>query len=155
MPFQIHALSPEPFQPFFTLEPEALKARGAQIRTVAEHPGAPCRVSLEDAAIGERVLLINHEHLTANSPYRATHAIYVREGAAEAQPAPDTVPDVIQRRLISVRGFDAESFIQAADVVDGTEVAATIEAMFADPAIAFIHLHNAKQGCFAARVTRA
>jgi hypothetical protein len=41
-----------------------------------------------------------------------------------------------------------------AEVVEGTALEPLIESMFADPAVAFLHVHNAKRGCFAARVDR-
>ena len=42
----------------------------------------------------------------------------------------------------------------AARVADGADVPAAIETMFANPDVACIHLHFAKQGCYAARVDR-
>ncbi len=155
MPFQIHALAPEPFQPFFSMAPEALKAHHAELRTVTEHPGIPCRISLADAEIGERVLLINHTHLPDNSPYRASHAIYVRQNAKQAQLAPGEVPEILCTRLLSLRGFDENAMILEADVVEGRQIAPAIEKMFENPDVKMIHLHNARHGCFAASVTRA
>ena len=52
--------------------------------TVSESPGTPCRVTLADAEVGETVILINHTHLKADTPYRASHAIFVREGQPQA-----------------------------------------------------------------------
>lgn len=45
--------------------------------------------------------------------------------------------------------------MRTADVVDGTDLAAALPRMFSDPEIAVVHIHNAKQGCFAASATRA
>ena len=41
-----------------------------------------------------------------------------------------------------------------ADVVDGTQLEATIERLFADPRIAYLHAHNARRGCYACRIDR-
>ena len=35
-----------------------------------------------------------------------------------------------------------------AEVCDGESVAAQIERLLADPAVRYLHLHNAKRGCF-------
>jgi hypothetical protein len=43
----------------------------------------------------------------------------------------------------------------AADVIDGEELHNSIETFFANTQVDYIHLHNAKPGCFAAKVTRA
>lgn len=155
MTFRITALDPAPFTPLFGLGDEEL-AEHHIVRRVADQPvGFPCRVSLADAAVGDTLLLLNYEHLPAASPYRASHAIYIREGAAAADPAPGEVPEVITRRLISARAFDAAGMMTSADVVPGETVAATLDAMFADPAVVHVDLHNARPGCFAARAVRA
>jgi hypothetical protein len=97
---------------------------------------------------------VHHEHQPADTPYRAGHAIYVRAGAVEATPDVGEVPDVLRRRLLSVRAFDEAGMMLGADVVDGGDVARAIERFFDDPLIAYLHLHNAKPGCYAARVDR-
>ncbi|MEL7215231.1 MAG: DUF1203 domain-containing protein [Pseudomonadota bacterium] len=150
MDFQLKALPAEPFAPLFALTEEELAARHIVAETVTETPGTPCRVSLADAEIGERVILCNYEHQQGASPYRASHAIYVREGAAQAHLGLNEVPEVIQQRLISLRFFDARHMMVEADVVDGTEVRAALSSGFARSGAAYAHLHYAKPGCFAA-----
>ena len=155
MTFRIAALPRDTFAPLFTLPDDALAARQAR-RVVAQAGGGyPCRVSLRDAEPGETLLLVHHEHQSADTPFRASHAIYVRESATEAHPVPGDVPDLFRSRLLSLRGFDAEGMMQDADVVDGRALEPAIAAMFAEPMVAYIHLHYAKPGCYAARVDRA
>lgn len=155
MSFQISALPLEAFQPLFGLSDAELAGRGAVRRIVDRSPGFPCRVSLEDAAPGEAVLLVNYEHQPARTPYRSSHAIFVREGATQARPAVGEVPEVLRRRLLSVRAFDANGMMIDADVVDGLELETLIERMFASAEVACLHVHNARPGCYAARVNRA
>ena len=155
MSFRIRALPAAPFAPLFALSDDELRDHRAVRCVVDQVPGFPCRVSLRDAALGETVLLVHHEHQPADTPYRAGHAIYVREGAAEARPEVDEIPEVLRTRLLSVRAFDAAHMLVAADVVDGPVLAPTIERFFADARVAYLHLHNAKPGCFAARVDRS
>ena len=154
MSFQIHALPYAPFAPLFALSDAELAARRARRVTADVSPGFPCRVSLADAAPGETLLLLHYEHQPADSPYRASHAIFVRENAKQAFPEAGTVPEVLASRLLSVRAFDANHDMVAADVVDGKTLGAAIDSMFRDGAIAYLHLHNARPGCFAASVTR-
>lgn len=52
-------------------------------------------------------------------------------------------------------GFDANVMLLEADVVEGSKVEHAIGRMFANPCVASLHLHNAKRGCYAARVDRA
>ena len=155
MSFQIHALSPALFGPLFALSGSEL-AKVRAIRMIADaRPGYPCRVSLADADIGETVILVNFEHQTADSPFKAAHAIFVRENAEQAFPGIGVVPELFETRLISVRAFDDRHYLVDADIVDGPRLGESIPTILRDTKVAYLHLHNAKPGCFAARVTRA
>lgn len=155
MDFQINALPIEPFAPLFQLSDVELAARRMRRISVTEKPGTPCRVSLVDAEAGETVLLLNHEHQPADSPYRASHAIFVRERAVRAVPEVNTVPEVFARRLLSLRLFDDQHMMIGADVIEGCELKSALAAAFDNRAVAYVHIHNAKPGCFAASATRA
>jgi hypothetical protein len=154
MAFRILGLDPEPFKPLFDLSDDALAARGA-VRVVADDPRMPCRVSMAHAEPGEELLLLNHSHQPANTPYRASHAIYVRKVADRAYDAVDTVPEVITSRLVAVRAFDARHMMIDADVSEGEATKALIEKLLANPDAAYLQAHYARRGCFAARIERA
>ena len=155
MSFQVSGLPGAQFAPLFGLSDAVLAARDIVRRTANASPGFPCRVSLMDAVPGETLLLLNFEHLSVASPYRSRHAIYVREYAEEARVAVGVVPEVLRRRLLSVRAFDAQGMMLDADVVDGREVDGVFERMLGRRDVEYVHVHNAKPGCFAARVDRA
>jgi hypothetical protein len=154
MPFQIEACDPALFASLFDMPDDQLAKANIRKQVVAAKPGSPCRVSLADAEVGETVLLLNYEHQPASSPFRSSHAIYVREGAVRAHPAVGEVPDVMLSRLISLRGFDDTHMMIHADVVAGAVLGPALEMTLADPKVAYIHLHYAKPGCFAASVRR-
>ena len=125
MTFQIKSLPIAPFAPFFHASDAQLDRMGAR-RLTADHTlGFSCRVSLAEAEIGDTLILCNFEYLAEISPYRASHAIYVRQGAVQATPAVDEVPMVL-----------------------------TLGVFFGHAAISYIHIHNAQPGCFAAKATR-
>ena len=154
MGFQINALRESLFNELFALSDTELAKRSARRMVADVKCGYPCRVSLVDAEIGETVILLNYEHQAHDTPYRSCHAIFVRQGAKQAVPKPGEVPEALSSRLLSVRAFDCTHDMVAADVVDGLQVEATICDLFADPKVEYLHLHNAKPGCFAASVTR-
>jgi hypothetical protein len=110
---------------------------------------------MEHARPGEELLLLNFEHQPANTPYRATHAIYVRKAADRAFDAVDTIPEVLESRLLAIRAFDAQHLMIDAEVCDGAEAADLFERFLANPQTSYLHVHNAKRGCYAARVERA
>jgi hypothetical protein len=154
MSFRVLGLSPEPFRPIFAMPDTQLHRLGAR-RVIADNPLMPCRVSMEHAQPGEELLLLNFEHQPANTPYRATHAIYVRKLADRAYDAVDTVPDVLASRLLAVRAFDAQDMMIDAEVCQGAQVAKMFEQFLADPQTCYLQAHNARRGCYAARVERA
>ena len=155
MDFRISGLDRDQFAPLFGLSDVQLSERGIVRRVADRQPGFPCRVSLQDAEPGETLLLLNYEHLAVASPYRASHAIYVRENAQTAQPAVNEIPTVLRNRLLSLRAYDGAGMMVEADVVHGTDVEPVIERILAEQNVEFIHVHNAKPGCFAARIDRA
>lgn len=155
MTFRISALPLAPFQPFFALPDDALLARGARRCVADEKPGFPCRVSLEDATPGERLILLNFEHQPALSPYRASGPIFVREAARQAAPEVGEVPESLRLRLLSVRAYDAADLIAEAEVVEGREFEPLVARLLDDESVAYLHVHYARRGCYAARVDRA
>lgn len=110
---------------------------------------------MKDAEVGQSMLLLNHVSQPANSPYRASHAIFVREGATRAYDAVNQVPEVMRIRLLSLRAFSEDGMLLEADVAPGQEIEPVIERMLANPAVGYIHVHNAKQGCYSGRIERA
>ncbi len=155
MSFQIRPLPLDAFTPLFTLDDEQLRARGAKRYTADRQPGFPCRVSLIDAEPGERVLLVPFAHQDADSPYRASGPVFVREAARQAVFAVDEIPELLRLRVLSLRAYDADALMVDADVVDGRKVESVITRLFADSGVEYLHIHFARPGCFACLVDRA
>ena len=154
MRFRYTGLDAAKFRELFTLNDDELLARGIRRVTADEKPGFPCRVSLEDASPGESLLLLAFEHQPETSPYRASGPIFVREGAGAAYDGTD-FPPVFVGRLLSVRAYDREGMMVDADIVEGAGAEALFARMLARDDVAYLHVHNAKRGCYAARVERA
>jgi hypothetical protein len=155
MSFRITGLSPEPFRHLFGLPDEVLAAHGAQRWTATPGSRLPDRVEVRDAEPGETLLLVNYAHQPAETPYRATHAIFVREGATAPCEFVDAIPEAMRSRMLSLRAFDGMHFMADAELVDGRDAEAAIARLFAEPRVAYIQAHYATRGCYAARVDRA
>ncbi len=155
MDFRITGLSAEPFRPLFGLTDDELAQRSARRYIADAKPGYPDRIELRDAEPGEAVILVNHTHQPTDTPYRASHAIFVLEGSGETYDRINEVPDVLRPRVISLRAFDASDMIVDADLVKGTEIEPAIERLLGDPEVAYIQAHYATRGCYAARIERA
>jgi hypothetical protein len=155
MRFRVTGLPAEHFAPLFDLSDDELKARGA-VRRIADArtPGYPCRVSLTDSREGDELLLVNYEHHPVASPYRMRFAIYVRRGE-ETYEAVGQVPEQLRARTLAVRSFDTDAMMVGWELIDGRHLIAGIERLLTDPRAAYLHVHFAAAGCYAARVTRA
>ena len=153
--FQLRGLNPEPFTDLFQLDDAALAARQIVRTTATAASGSPCRVSLADADVGDELLLLSYQHQSADSPYRASGPIFVRRGVVRARPPVDEVPPQVQRRLMSLRAYSDEDRIIFAEVCDGPSVAEWLQQAFDDAAVAYVHLHFARYGCFCCRADRA
>ncbi len=154
MSYTLRGLEPGLFQPFFELDDEALAARGMRWMVADKPVGFPCRISLEDAPVGERVLLLPFQHQDSLSPYRASGPIFVRPGIDEARRVNGELPPYLTRRLLSVRAYDAADDMVEAEVVDGAAAAPLLERFLARDDVRYLHLHFAKRGCYACRVDR-
>jgi len=152
MPFRIQGLPAETFAPLFALSDDALAQHGA-VRQIADGP-RPCRISLTDAKPGDELILVNYEHHAVASPYRMRFAIFVRADETTFD-AVDTVPDQLRGRTLAVRAFDSGAMMVGCELVAGEKLESTIARLFADPRSAYLHLHYAAPGCYAARVERA
>ncbi len=53
--------------------------------------------------------------------------------------------------MISLRAYDQAALMLAAEISAGTDVGARLDALFADPAVAFVQLHNAPTAASRAR----
>jgi hypothetical protein len=154
MAFRIQGLSRQAFQSLIDQPDEVLRRHRALRRVVDAAPGFPDRITLDDVPAGASVLLVHHEHQSADTPFRASHAIYVWEQAPERWDRLDEIPPALARRLISLRAFDADHLMIDADIASGAELPSLIERLLANPRVAYLHAHYAKWGCYAARVDR-
>ena len=153
MAYRIEGLAPEAFESLFSMTEGELAERNAVRVTADSAGGYPCRVSLEDAAPGEALMLLNHVSHDAATPFRTAYAIYVRKGAAPAS-YDDEAPPYLDSRTLGLRGFDAEGMLKGALLAMPGEADARIRELFGRPEIATIHAHNAAYGCFLARIER-
>ena len=153
MSFRVTGLDPALFRHLHALSDAELALQGARRERVEAHPSAPCRITLDDAAIGESVLLLGYTHQPAATPYRQEGPIFLREPGQRFE-GEDVIPPALARRTLSLRGFDTDGMMREADLTEGGDAAAMIERFFANREIAYIHAHYARRGCYAALIER-
>jgi hypothetical protein len=155
MSYRVKGLDPAPFRHLYGLSEEALARLGVERHIADSKPGFPDRIEVRDAEPGESLLLLNFTHQPGDTPYRASHAIFVREGADLACDSVGEIPEPLRTRPISLRAFGADHRMIDADLVDGPNLEGLVERFLANPAIDYLHAHYARRGCYAARIERA
>ena len=154
MTYRIQGLAPDEFRPLFAMGDEQLRERRA-MRVIASGPGFPCRVSLQEAGDGEQLILINHVSHDVATPFRTSHAIYVREEAVKAPVYDDQLPPLLDRRRMSLRAFDRAGMLVDGVVAEPGEADAAIRAFLERPDVSEIHAHTSAYGCFLAKIERS
>jgi hypothetical protein len=152
MAFRILGLPANNFTHLFALSDRDLAAQCGVRRTADGN--YPCRVSLTDSQPGEELLLVNYEHHAVDSPYRMRFAIFVREGD-QTYDEVNEIPEQLRKRTLAVRSFDANGMMVDNRLVDGQELEPVIEKLLTPSKVAYLHVHFAAAGCYAARVERA
>ena len=153
MTYVVKGIDPAPYRHLFGLSDEELARKGV-VRMSVTDPTFPCRVSLTDRHLGEKVLLLNHVSHDVANPYRSSHAIFVAEAEQEPARYVDEVPPVFALRVLSLRGFDKDGMMMDAILAEPGKADAGIRKLFENPAIETIHAHNASRGCFSAKIER-
>jgi hypothetical protein len=154
--FQVLALEGADFSHLYGLSDVTLREQGIVPVTADACPGYPCRVSLDFAPVGERLLLMNYQHHDTQSPFASNYAIYIRDGAQSLDLEPGELPPVFQRRSpIAVRAFDKAGMLKSAEIVEGPEAGGVFNRLLDNEGISYLHAHYAAYGCFAAQVVRA
>jgi Protein of unknown function (DUF1203) len=154
MNFRISGLPITPFQSLLSATDEALVQQNIRVLEVDAPNAYACRIMLQDAQPGERVLLFNHAHLPSSSPYAASGPIFISRTASESASYVNEVPEQQRRRLLSVRAYDVQDMMIEAEVIEGSLLREQIERYWQNPQVSYLHVHYARQGCYACRVDR-
>ncbi len=154
MTYIVRGLDPAPYRALFEAPPEVLAENLAEWREIEAFGGHPCRVTLEEAQIGERVLLINFVSLDKPTPFRASHAIYVRENAQIAAVYEDCLPDMLVNRTLGLRGFTEDGYLHHGALAAAGEAHISIGELLRQSEVAYVDIHAAGYGCFIARAER-
>lgn len=155
MDYKITGLSPQPFLALYGLSDAELAERNVKRYRADKRPGFPDRIEIRDVEPGENVLLVNYVHQAGSTPYRASHAVFVREGAEQTATFFNEIPESLKLRPLSVRAFDAGHWMVDADLCDGQDLDGLMRRFLGNGNVDYLQVHFAKRGCYAARVERS
>lgn len=152
--FKISGIEASEYQRVFELPGDELHAMGA-VRMIVDHkPGYPCRVSLEDAELGDEVILLPFQHHDVRSPYQSSGPVFIRKGVKTANLKINQIPEMLLHRTLSLRAYDSKAMMIDARTIAGTQLAITIQNLLDNPDVGYIHVHNAGPGCYNCRIDR-
>ena len=152
--FQVSGIPLRDLAPFAGLDERAMAQQGIKRMIADARPGYPCRLSLEDAEVGEEVLLITYEHHKSNSPYRASGPVFFRPNARQAKLGKNELPEMLRHRFLSLRVYNAGGMMVDARTLQGRDLEAALQELLSNPESAYIHVHNAGPGCYNCRIDR-
>jgi hypothetical protein len=99
------------------------------------------------------MLLLSYDPFLGESPYSGPGPIFVHQ--EHCTPYQGTqVPEQQRRRLLSVRAYDGRHMMVGSEVLQGAELEEIARRMLEGTGVEYLHVHNAKPGCFAVRVER-
>lgn len=155
MSFRISGIEPGVYAHLIGRDEDELARLGVERVHVTAPQSAPCRITLEDAEPGETVLLLSHPHQRADTAYRQSGPIFIRENASAPFVGLDVSPPALAVRPLSVRAYDeAGAMVDADLLLDGARLPELIERFWRNRAVAYAHAHYARRGCFAAAIER-
>lgn len=153
--FQIFALEANEFEDLLSMDHQQLKEQGAYWIEVDDKPKFPCRISLEDAEIGEMVLALSYTHHNKLSPYNSSGPIFIRKNVASTLLNINQTPKMLHHRKLSVRAYSAKAEIAGGALIDGNQLSQTLKDLFSKSEIDYIQIHHAINGCFFCTAKRA
>src|SRR5438132_9052288 len=79
----------------------------------------PCRVCLKEAEIGDELLLFSYSPFERPVPYRNVGPIFAHANGCEPYAPAGGIPELMRRRLLALRGYDANDRMVECDLVEG------------------------------------
>ena len=107
---------------------------------------------MRDAEIGESLILVNHITINGQTPYAASHAIFILEGAEKTLLCFKRNSEGNASQAFVFTGFDHDNIIVDATLAEGDSIKFDIQKLFQLPQVEKIHAHYALRGCFAAEI---
>lgn len=121
---------------------------------ITDKPNAyPCRHCLRWANPGEALVLFPYQSIPPGPPYSESGPIFVHQEPCERYSTVNEYPAAFREGRV-VRGYDARAEMILAEVA-GDNPEDVIEAMLANPEIAFVQVRSVTRGCFTMKVERS
>lgn len=150
------------FKPLPTEVVRALQAGGSDIygnppeRRISKGSGAPCRHCLRQVPEGKPYLVVAYRPFQTLQAYAETGPLFLCAETCEPAAPSSSAPGMLESPSYIVRGYDErEQIVYGTGAVTQTaEIGAQAELIFADEAVAFVHVRSATNNCYQFRIDR-
>lgn len=154
-PFLIQPLHDDDLTRLWQLSKTELATQNAQRIEVGSKPSYPCRISLEDAEIGETVIGVPYTFNKSKSFYQASGPIFMRQNVSPYRSKRGHVPTMLLSRLLSLRSYCVDGYLQTAEVIPGNKLADYLAEPERFSTTHYVHIHNARTGCYLCQAVHA
>ncbi|HUY76570.1 MAG TPA: DUF1203 domain-containing protein [Ktedonobacterales bacterium] len=118
----------------------------------------PCRVCLQTFAVGEeRRILFTYDPFYGHAPFPLPSPIYVHADACAPYADEARFPDGLRFIPLTLNAYGPDATLLAQErLADGWDdrVEQSVDRLFRDPVVEYIHVRNTEAGCFIAHLAR-
>jgi hypothetical protein len=122
--------------------------------TVSQSDPAPCRHCLRITQSGERLVVFAYCPFENSGPYAEVGPVFVHADRCESYDDHDRFPEDFRPRVLTMRGYNEDGLIETAELSGASNPEASIEHLFSNERVRFIHVRNPAWGCYDFRVDR-
>lgn len=128
---------------------------GNQLAVWVSGYSAPCRHCLRRAPAGTALIVFAYSPFSTKGPYAEVGPVFIHADACQRYDGGGRFPSDYMDRILTMRGYNDRGTIEDAQLSQAGDPETTIDALFADERVRFIHVRNPAWGCFHFRVDRA
>ena len=115
----------------------------------------PCRHCLRTFDIGnERRILFTYDPFHGLEPFPLPGPVFVHEEPCERYPEDGGFPEDLRAHPLTLNAYGRGRRVIAQLRIDDGQVEDVLERLFADPAVAYVHVRDTAAGCYDLRVER-
>ena len=116
---------------------------------------APCRHCLRITKPGERLIVFAYQPFASAGPYAEVGPVFVHAADCEAYADRGVFPEDFRNRVLTIRGYNAEGTIETAELSAAGNPEGSIDRLFSNERLSFIHVRNPAWGCYDFQIERA
>ena len=110
---------------------------------------ALCRYCLADGDLRETQILFSYSPFYENkTPYAEVGPVFIHAECKQYDSRNGFPQDLKTRNYLTVRGYSNDQLLISGEMCKGEGIEATIERMFQQSRVDYIHINDARSGCF-------